>query len=80
MFAIGFLRPRLVPKKGGKCTVQHKTLMDDAFAQWWLQSKTCVPGMPKAGSFANFWKRYVSCPPFFFNLPFLEKEMQESRQ
>ncbi|GAB5575305.1 noelin-3 isoform X1 [Prionailurus iriomotensis] len=49
--------PRLVPKKGGKCTVQHKTLMDDAFAQWWLQNKTCVPGMPKAGSFANFWKR-----------------------
>lgn len=60
VFAIGFLRLRLVPKKGGKSTVQHRIPMDDAYAQWWLQNKTCVPGMPKAGSFASFWKRQVS--------------------
>ena len=57
MFAVGFLRLRLVPKKGGRYIAQHRILMDDAFAQWLLQNKTCVPGMPKAGSFASCWKR-----------------------
>lgn len=55
--AIDLLRLRLVPKKGGRYTAQHRILMDDAFAQWLLQNKTCAPGMPKAGSFASCWKR-----------------------
>lgn len=55
--AIGFLRLRLVPKKGGKCTAQHRILMGDAFAQWLHRNKICVPGTPKAGSFASCWKR-----------------------
>lgn len=57
MFPIGFLRLRLVLKKGGRCTAQLKILMGGAFAQLLLRNKTCVPGMPKAGNFANYWKR-----------------------
>jgi hypothetical protein len=34
--------------------------MGDAFVLWLLQNKTCVPEMPKAGSFASYWKRYVA--------------------
>jgi hypothetical protein len=57
VFALGYLRLRLVPRKVGKCTAQHRILMGGAFAQWWLQNRTCAPGMPKAGNFANCWKR-----------------------